>query len=409
MSSNLTYNLLQALSETPGKNKKLELLRLADAFDLRVFKAALDPYTTYGIANIEYPPAAGNDAFSDTTWRLLGDLAARRLTGNRAKSAIASHMVTLTPRSKHVLRRVLTKDLKCGVKAALINEAHPGTVPVFGMQLSEAYDPARVQSWPVWVEPKFDGLRAILVHDPGATPPLRFYSKNGLPFETLDGLAELIRQGSNLRDGEVVFLDGEITSGQFNDTVSQVKRKKASADDAVYNVFDYFSPGGLDLTQQQRRANLEEAFGTNTVDRMVLAPGVWCADDAQVRAEARRIWEQGGEGVIVKDAAAPYELKRSYAWMKVKKQESEEFPVLRVFPGTGKNSHRAGGVVVDLGNSQECSVAGFTEAALDALWAARDSIAGRVLEVAFHERTPDGSLRHPRAIKFRDTNTGEIE
>lgn len=408
MSSNNTYNLLQRLGATSSKTEKIALLGSASDFDRRVFVAALNPYVTYGLASIKVPLPHGDLEFSDQTWQLLDLLASRQVTGNAARDRLNAHFLTLTAHSQQLLHRVITKDLKCGVKEALINVVFPGLIPVFGMQLSESYEPGRVKSWPVWVEPKYDGLRAILVVNPAASPPVRFYSKNGLPFETLDALAELIRADSKLPDDEIVMLDGEVTSGQFNDTVSQVKRKKASADDAVYNVFDYFYPDGHSSPMEARRSDLELTFVENGVDRMVLAPGVWCSSDEEVRAEAQKIWDRGGEGVIVKDPNASYELKRSYNWMKLKKLESAEFRVLRVFPGTGKNAHRAGGVVVDV-DGVDCRVAGFTEEVLDALWAERESVPGRWLEVEFHERTPGGSLRHPRAVKFRDTNTGDIE
>nr|WP_280137944.1 MULTISPECIES: hypothetical protein [unclassified Ensifer] len=32
---------------------------------------------------------------------------------------------------------------------------------------------------------------------------------------------------------------------------------------------------------------------------------------------------------------------------------------------------------------------------------------GRMLEIEFNEVTPDGSLRHPRAVRFRDDKAGE--
>lgn len=407
MRSEKTFRLLTQLAGKPGKKDKLALLQTADDFDRDVFRRVLDPFITYGIASLQIPQATGLNGFEEATFNLLDRLASRALTGLAAREALTMHMRMLLPGSQQLLHRIITKDLKCGVKEALINEVFPGLIPVFGMQLSEVYDPSKVKSWPVWVEPKYDGLRAILVMLPGDTSPARFYSKNGLPFETLDGLAQEIRHAHGFVN-EPVMLDGEVTSGQFNDTVSQVKRKKARANDAVFNVFDYFYTGGHASEMKFRREDLETRMPFDKVPRMVLAPGAWCNNDAEVRAAAQKIWNIGGEGVIVKDPDAGYALKRSYNWMKLKKLESAEFRVRSVFPGTGKNARRAGGVVVDVGGV-ECRVSGFTEAALDALWAERDTVAGRWLEVEFHEHTPAGSLRHPRAVKFRDTNTGGIE
>ena len=44
----------------------------------------------------------------------------------------------------------------------------------------------------------------------------------------------------------------------------------------------------------------------------------------------------------------------------------------------------------------------MTMAMRGALWQDRDTIAGAVCEVEYHEFTPDGSLRHPRIHIIRD-------
>ena len=51
---------------------------------------------------------------------------------------------------------------------------------------------------------------------------------------------------------------------------------------------------------------------------VVLIEDEWCASPREVMDLARRVWAEGGEGLVLKDAMAPYRRNRNDAWMKVK-------------------------------------------------------------------------------------------
>ena len=111
----------------------------------------------------------------------------------------------------------------------------------------------------------------------------------------------------------------------------------------------------------------------------------------------------GGEGVIVKHPDALYEKKRSYGWLKVKDKQTVDVPVVGWFEGTGKYKGKLGGLIVDVEGVEVRVGTGLSDALRDELW--RESMDGgmeeHLVEVAYHEKTPDGSLRHPRFIRFR--------
>jgi len=405
---------IDAIAATGKKAEKAAIIKGLNPGELRVLRYALDPFMTFGVGKkTKIPPGTGSDQWGAEEFELLDKLASRQLTGGAAVENIAFHMKELSPKSGELLKRVLLKDLRAGFTADTVNDALPlYKIPTFDVQLSHVYEPKRVKSWPVWVETKLDGMRAIAVCNLTART-VEFVSRNGKPINTVPHLAEAIAKALpkyTPTGGEaILMLDGEITSGTFNDTVSQVRRKSEAAEDAVFAVFDWFGTEGNRLSLSARQGLLGNMIQHVNHPNIVLHPGVECNSDAEVQEAVAKVWAEGGEGVIVKDLNAPYTLTRSYAWLKIKGYESSEFRVCGVFEGSGKYEGQVGGFIVRLENGGTCNVAGIDEALRAEITKNHDKVIGRLIEVGFHERTPDGSLRHPRFVKFRDSVTGEKE
>lgn len=407
--SDNTYTLLERLGATKSKNEKLEILRGASQTDRNVMHRAMNPYITYGVAKVDIPKP-GVNALAEGHIHMLDRLASRELSGNAAKLAIANAMGSLTAPSQEVLRRILIKDLRCGTGNTLINSVWPGLIPEFDVQLSEVYDQKRIKTWPAQFQRKLDGMRAVAVIDT-YKGTVDFVSREGRPINTLDHLADILREKLDLfshYEHNPIMLDGEATSGSFNDTVSQVKRKKGKAEDAVFNIFDIFYEHGNDDTQAARSALVAGIVAQYAHPAIGLVESHQVDSHEDIVRRVGEIWAAGGEGGMVKDLSMPYRRKRGFHWMKIKQKDSAEFEVLSVFRGTGAYADTAGGFVVRLENGGEGKVAGITEATRAAIWD-NPTVIGRLIEVAFHERTPDGSFRHPRFVKFRDTLTGQKE
>jgi DNA ligase-1 len=123
----------------------------------------------------------------------------------------------------------------------------------------------------------------------------------------------------------------------------------------------------------------------------------------------------GFEGVMIKSVDAPYECKRSHAWLKAKPFIEVTLEVTDVEEGTGRNAGRLGAVVChgqDDGKDIRVNVgSGFTDADRSSFWASRDDVVGRLVEVRADAVTQnqDGtySLRFPRFKTFRGFEPGE--
>ena len=147
------------------------------------------------------------------------------------------------------------------------------------------------------------------------------------------------------------------------------------------------------------------------------------------------------EGIVVKDPDAKYEKKKSAAWQKLKAEETLDLPIVGIFNGDAHTKYEniLGGVIVDHNGVKVRVGGGFSDEDREELWklweldakilgmdpkvgfkgkswsyqelknAGATNLMTRLLEVEFMEVTPDGSLRHPRAIRFRDDKDGEVD
>jgi DNA ligase-1 len=125
--------------------------------------------------------------------------------------------------------------------------------------------------------------------------------------------------------------------------------------------------------------------------------------------------EGGYEGIMIKDPSAPYECKRSHAWLKLKPFIEVSLEVQGVEEGTGRNEGRLGALICsgdDGGKFIQVNCgSGFTDNDRIDYWTNRNTLFGAVVEVRADAITQnqDGtySLRFPRFLRFRGFEVGE--
>lgn len=415
-------DLIHALPNEEGTKAKTELIRRhqRDPGVQALLHAALHPLITYGIKALPQVSNDGEQPLQKASMTLLARLADRTLTGGRAHLAVQTHLSALRPTHQDVFRRVLLKDLRLGIGVTVVNKAIPGLIPVFSCMLAQPFEEKRIKSWPVMVQPKLDGMRILAVVDRN-TNAVGFFSRNGNPVTTLDSLADGVlaaAHASTVEGIEVVF-DGEILSGTFLNTVSQVRRKNEDAADAVFHVFDVL-PGWVFRGEEQdgyadamgRLESHVKPLGSLGSNRVIPIESHLCHSYEEIYAHYQRIRDAGGEGVIVKVVGSRYEPKRSYSWMKIKAKETADIRVIGLEEGTGKNAGSTGAILAEY-KGKEVAVSGLSDALRAELWAVHQEdpavLIGRIIEVEYHEETEYGSLRHPRFLRFRDSQTGQKE
>ncbi len=444
MNSAEIFDLLERINATSSRTEKEALLapHIENETLRKVFRFACDPLITFGLT-AEKPKAAlaGEETFGmeSHVWELLEALKDRVLTGNNAKVSTASIMVRLEHKSAQLLWRILSKDLRCGMTAATINKVSPGLVPLFAVMLAHKYEEKRITQFPVAVEPKLDGLRVIaLVRDGSA----RFFSRTGKPFPALDHLGPLVvkmaedavaaasKSGSEIErtyrrllggGGPArIALDAEVTSGSFLKTSGDVRRKSESAEDAVLNVFDAVPFDVMTGDQKDWGATfkLRRHFVHFIVGHAPVGSPIQTTPlrIAQSHEEIQAIYEEhranGLEGAMVKPLDGSYRKARSHNWLKIKAEESEDLRITGAFAGTGKYEGMLGGLIVDRAGIEVRVGGGFSDQQRTDIWdeLCRDenAVVGRLIEIEFHEVTPDGSLRHPRFVRFRDDKDERI-
>lgn len=419
------------IAKIKSSNAKAELLKkhLEDPFFSAVCVYALDPYRTYGVSGIgdtceaigDYVP----ESIGEIDWLLL-KLWRRELTGNAAKSAIKKLTDQLTLKGQMVLDIILTKDLGCGVTAKTVNKVNPGMIPTFDVMLAQPLDLSKV-SFPLAVEPKLDGIRTTcVVTGNNAT----FYTRTGHPIPAIEHLAgQVLWMVSQCRNfvkedehglypqemrrlmwdflGDIegrLVLDGEIISGTFNKTVSDVRKLGVKAEDAELRLFDVISwhdwMGAGEVNYIRRRQVLKNLV-THALDSKVISavPSYIASSEWEIDHYYKTFRKNNLEGAMIKHLDGRYRRKRSSDWQKKKNQETLDLRVIGVFEGTGKYTGQLGGIIVDHKGVEVRVGGGFTDQQRIDLWANHPT--WRLAEVEFHEVTPDGSLRHPRFVCFR--------
>ena len=399
-------------------------------------RMALDPLVTFGVKQV---PFKDTDDGQGLPWsvfvQLADDLRYRNLTGHAARDAIELTMQVAT-RSQwnDWYRRILIKDLRCGVSEKTVNKVaknHPEyQVPVFECML--AHDSAnheKKMTGRKQIEVKLDGVRVLVVIYDCEGKNIALFSRNGKQFHNFDHIIEEIR--TVLKDHPAPYplvLDGEVMSASFQDLMKQVHRKdNVSANDAVLHLFDIvplgcFLNGAWDKPQHLRsemvRAWTEEH--SNVLTHVTALQ--WETVDLDTDTGYQRFVELnkravagGYEGVMIKDVDAPYECKRSHSWLKAKPFIEVTLEIVDLEAGTGKNTGKLGALVCtgqDDGKDIKVNVgSGLTDEQRDTFWRDRDRLVGSLVEIRADAVTQnqDGtySLRFPRFKTFRGFASGE--
>ena len=400
-------------------------------------KMALDPLVTFGVKQV--PQKEENEVLSaqglawPTFKELTRKLIDRQLTGHNARDAIILCKDLATAEQWNMFyRRILIKDLRCGVSEKTVNKIAKKfpqyTIPTFTCAL--AHDSANHEKKMVGkkqIEVKLDGVRVLAVCKGGK---VELFSRNGKQFHNFPHIIKEIESVLERKPAPYdCVLDGEVMSKDFQDLMKQVHRKDGkAATDSVLHLFDFipladFLKGSWDKPQTYR-SNLVKYWVLENQDLLEHVTACeWEEVDLSTDEGNRRFVElnktavDGGyEGVMIKDIDAPYECKRTHAWLKAKPFIEITLKVVDVEEGTGRNEGRLGAIIVegeDDGYNYHLNCgSGFTDDQRSSFWADRTNVIGSLVEIRADARTKSQdsetySLRFPRFKTFRGFDSNE--
>ena len=429
-------DILEELEATGGRNDKEAILRRNRDNELlkRVFVAAQDPYTTYGVSKFKMPRAQRevSRGSEDISLGVFLDviehhLAKRTVTGNDAVELVVTNFSRLTEREQKWCQRILLRNLRCGVQDTTVNKVWKGAIRKFEVQLANTLrsehrggirllDPV---SYPVRVEPKLDGLRCIAVKNDAGV--VTMYKRSGEVIETLPRIKTCLE--ANMPNGYV--FDGEVMGKTWNDTASVMQSHKKAKDDAdmVYHVFDVIPlQRWLDHTQSapmcERAKQVSEMVTSQMRTCVRPVEGHTVNDERGLLDAYSTCMDAEYEGVMVKDLDAPYTFKRSDAVLKLKPCVTYEGVIVGHYEGRAgtKWEGQFGGFHVLLPNKKITRLGGGFNDKLRAEIQVEgpDAYVGRIAELEAQPDpstsdglTKDGKARFPVFMRFRDA--GDVD
>lgn len=332
--------LIDELAETSSSLQKIEILKKYPELQPILYHTYFELWQ-YGVtsANIVKVGIAAKEAKYKDIFSLLTALRTREITGHEAIGEVNAFIVE-NGFGREVFR-IIDKDLKVGINTSLINKAFPNAIPTFDVALAKVYQENEKKvsfekdKW--YASRKLDGCRLITIIEKGN---IRFYSRKGKEFFTLDTLKKnLLECLPSLKD-ESFVLDGELCmidangNESFHDIIKQVKQKDHTIPNPFYMIFDLiaaedFIEGEGKLTYSKRQEELK-----HLIDNAVKSPTNFkrveqtlilnSLNFETMREQAR---SNGWEGLIIRKDV-PYEGKRSANLLKVKDFQDGEFKVL---------------------------------------------------------------------------------
>jgi len=396
---------------------------------------AYNPFYTFHVKQV--PESSGIEHAENpwpVFWGLLEGLRTRSISGHRARDAIAECMKQFdSVEWNNLCRRVITKDLRCGISEKTLNKVLGRTewrIPVFSCQLAQdSTDQPKKLKGIKRLECKLDGVRVLAVVSGNSCS---LFSRNGKEFANFPHIAEAILEQRGAFQygrgtGGHFVLDGEIVGESFQKLMKQAHRKSdAVTDGMVYHIFDIIpldalKEGHCNLQQYKRIEWLESARSQlMETDCLRIMNGLDVdLDTAEghdiMNRYAQDCVAEGFEGIMIKSMDAPYLCKRTDSWMKWKPTITVDLSIVGFEEGTGRNLGRVGAIICegdDNGRHIRVNVgSGLSDSDRDEYWNSRADLVGHLVEVQADAVTQnqDGSysLRFPRFLRFRDFEAGE--
>jgi len=416
------WNIIQKLETDNSRLFKEGVVadHIADADFRQGLQWALNPLVTFGVQQVPVSETDGKGITNKDFYVLAEGLYERELTGHAARDAIIDLCEQATNEQwNDWYRRILLKDLRCGVSVGTVNGVQKGTVPIFGCMLAHdgAKHPKKIKG-ACSVEYKYDGVRVIAIVQKGSAT---LYSRNGKILPNFN----LIEDALSKPEYNGLVFDGEVMSEDFQTLMKQVHRKSgANTEDAFLALFDMltleeFEAGGTSINSVDRRKRMIDTVTEDSKIKVVDAFSVnFDTEEGQAEFDKlnKHALAEGYEGLMIKPDHEGYKCKRSHAWLKVKPFIEVTLKVVALEEGTGKNEGMLGALVVegeDDGKFFHVNVgSGLSDDMRKDVWAAQDKVVGQLVEVRADAATigqdsDTWSLRFPRFKTFRGFELGE--
>jgi hypothetical protein len=408
-------SILDILNELAADNSRIykeNILRREQNNELlkKVIVAALNPYINYYIKKIDHEPTCTGEIDLEQTLNELEKLSTRQVTGNVARAFLNRVLNRCSKDDAEVIKRVLERDLRCGINVATVNKIWPGLVPTFDVMLADT-DKSKIK-FPAYAQIKMDGVRCHLYFD--GKNALAF-SRNGKPIDhrgKLDASARMLMKPGQTWDGELVcinpdssFMSRQISNGIINKAIKGTISDE-EADTITFTVWDIVDFSST-IPYEKRIRELEDIFHEKYTDglkfRLIENRMVSSIEEAEEWFKEALL--SGKEGIILKNTQAVWQPKRVKDLCKLKAEKEADLRVIGWEYGTGKNANRLGNLILgtDDGFLKVSVGTGFSDEQREEF--TKDYMMGKIVTVRYNMKIRDEtgawSLFLPRFVEIR--------
>lgn len=397
-----TFEWISNVSSRKAKENQLRIL--ADHPDASIiaqelFSIALDWYRHYGIASVPeiVEPLCTNSGTAGVFFKHVSLMESVTTSTDNLMTVLHS----FSPLTAKWLRRCVMKDLKMGVSTTTVHKVWPCLIRTFECHLAEVLTDPEALTYPVLVEPKIDGVRAICRIEDGKA---KFLSRGGQMLFNTEHL--FLPEALRLMSGFV--LDGELYAGSLPKTMSVVRTSVNEADlllkDSLrYLVFDMLPLEEWDRQESTMHQVARSDFLKNLpegLEKVNRVASRMVHSSASLVSFYEECLSAGYEGIMVKKVEGLYAFGRSSNWMKFKPVEVDNFSVVAKYEGEGRLAGTLGGFIIDIPGSGVCRVGGgFNDSQRTDFWL---NDLPKFIRVKYKEKTADGLLREPVFLKVVD-------
>jgi len=329
-----------------NENKSNQLLKTA-------FRLALDPSINFYIKSV--PELGGNRVWPmtdlETTFEMLEvGLAGRVIRGSAARDRLAAALGALEGADQEVVRRVIGRNLRCGVSESTVQKIWPDLQLSWPCMLVSTGSIA----FPCLAQTKCDGMRFNAVVENGKVTYRSRVGKELDLFGVLDADVLTLTAGENfVLDGELLMAgsDGKSMDRKTGNGLLTKFQKGTGTKDLAQQIravvwdiipLTSFRAGKCSTGYRERHLMLHPM----RMGRITVAP----ISIVNSMEEAQTLYLQklaeGEEGLVLKDPKGPWEDKRVKHQVKMKAELEADLLVTGIIPGAGKYEGQIGSLQV---------------------------------------------------------------
>jgi len=402
--------IFKLLKDTSSTNEKLSILKSHSENEMlkKALKYGVDTMMPFHLVKVPKVKTRYESPYEEKVWNrffhVADACAERRLTGNDAIETMHNVFSIASEGDEFWMRRILKKHLAIGVSTRTLKKAFPDLIQTFDLSLANKFNQSRLKGLSeVAVEPKLDGIRCFSIVS-GSN--VQMFARSGKPITNFE--STLVPQLIKLGDG---CYDGELMGEDFTSLMRQAYRKEDVDTSSTYlALFDYLPTKEWNerkpkMSCSDRYEELLDRLADSEVDLNVLVPverSIVSADYESIKECHDDYVSHGYEGAMIKDPSAPYKFGRGWEVMKFKAFHDVDLPIKTFEEGTGKHAGKLGAIVVDYKGVTVKVGSGFSDELREQIWDDQQSFIGRIVEIRYQEITPDGSLRFPTFVCFRN-------